>query len=1107
MKKAFTKEIARSITHSLGRFLAIAVIAALGTGFYAGLRMTGPDMRLAADEFYDGTALYDLRVVSTVGLSDENVESLSGIEGVEAVMPSRETDVLATIGSVQYTVRIHSLDTEAASGSSSPDGVAVESDDGSYLNRPILTEGSWPASSDECVVSADAVMDEPLSIGDKVSVIEGTTDLDGLLDVREYTIVGFVRSSNYACFTNLGSTSLGHGTIDQYMFVPEESFAADSPYTEAFVSVAGAAQESADSDAYDRKVGEVADRIEEAAPQLESERVDELKADAQKELDEKTEEYESEKADAEAKIAQAREELDSAKAQLDSSSAQLAEAKAQLDSSASTISASESQLASGESQYQTAAEALESERSNAYSQLDAAQSQIDAQRPQVEAAASQLDGLRQTLASLEARLSSLDPDSPDYAQAVGERDAVSAQIAQIEAGVASLDAAQSELDGKRRDADASFADAQSRLDSTRSQLDEGWAQLAAGKSERAQGLASYEQGLAQYEDGLAEYQSGVEELDAQEQDAKARFADAEAQLEDAQDQIDSLDGAELLVLDRSKNIGVESFESDSYRIDSIAQVFPAIFFLVAALVSLTTMTRMVEEQRVLIGTYKALGYGKGRIASKYLVYALVASGVGSLVGIAGFSQFLPWFIQQAYGVTYSVPVGDTPVDAGIALLSAGLGVGITLAATAGAVLSSLRETPAALMLPRTPKAGKRILLERIGPLWRRMSFSWKVTARNIFRYKRRFFMAIVGVAGCTALLLTGLGLQNAINDIIDKQYYEIYDYSLTVCMDDDASQEDVEAVETALSDEQNASSFTKVSSSNMIATSPGGEGEQRIELIVPSDLEEIGDYVTFRERTGHEPIELSEDSVVISEKLATHLGVGPGDEISLQEEDSVGNATGDGHRAVVSAVMENYVGQYVFMGKAAYEEAFGEEPAFSTYYAKATEDEAVRSALSDELLSADGVKTVGYNDETISMYRTMLKSVDSVVVILVIAAAALAFVVLYNLNNINITERQREVATLKVLGFTPREVDAYIYRETALLSMIGAALGLVLGVFMEQYVVVTVEVDQVMFGRDIHVASFVLAYVLTMLFTAVVMLAMRRKLRAIDMVESLKSVE
>ena len=538
-------------------------------------------------------------------------------------------------------------------------------------------------------------------------------------------------------------------------------------------------------------------------------------------------------------------------------------------------------------------------------------------------------------------------------------------------------------------------------------------------------------------------------------------------------------------------------------------VFPFIFFLVAALVSLTTMTRMVEEERVLIGTYKALGYSKARITSKYLIYAVVASGVGAAVGIVALSLFLPYFIMNAYSIIYAVPVRPTPIDPGLALLSAGLGVGITVAATCFAAASTLRETPAALMLPRAPKAGKRILLERVKPLWSRMSFSWKVTARNIFRYKRRFFMAVIGIAGCTALLLTGLGLQNAINDIIDKQFGEIYHYNMVVREADDVSQEDASAVDGILADTGLESAHAAAHTENMLAArvdDPNGE-QQRFELIVPEDPQQFSEYVTMRERVGHDPLSLDGEGVVISEKLANELGLSTGETMLLFDEDAVGNATGEGREVRVSGIMENYVSQYAFATPEAFGKISGEAPAFTTLFVKATEDETQRAALSDELLAIDGVKTVGFNDETIESYRTMLKSVDAVVVVLVVAAAALAFVVLYNLTNINITERQREIATLKVLGFNAHEVNAYIYRETLLLSAIGALVGCVLGIFMEGFVVVTAEVDQVMFGREIHALSFVIAFVLTMLFSVLVTLFMRKKLSDIDMVESLKSVE
>lgn len=1175
MKNAFSKGVLRSITHSLGRFLAIAVIAALGTGFYAGLRMTGPDMRLAADQYFDATHMADLRVVSTLGLSDESLDMLRDVEGVEDAMPAREVDVLATVEDVQYTMRVQSFDTAAARASDTSDGVHVYSDDASYLNRPILVSGSWPEGPNECVLMADVVMDGSVAAGDTVTVLEGTQDVDETLSTRTYTVTGFVRSSYYVSPTSLGTTSLGSGALDQVMFVGDEGFAADAPYTEAFISVAGAADEAAGSDAYQAKVDEVAQRIEGCG--LAAARLDEVKSEAQKELDQQRADYETQKADAEAQLADGRTELDDAAAQLEDAAAQLSSGQAELDSAAATIAVSEKELADGQAAYDTGAAELAGQRASAEAQLASAQAQIDDAQAQYDQAmatreelSSQLSqaqsGLDQVNAAIDANMPAidqgieraqrivdgakenidkLDPSDPEYdkklaalqswlafgeqtlSELQGQKDALLSQqaqlddaVAQLTAGIAQIDAqtagvpeqlsaARDELAAQRVTAEEAFATAQSRLDGTASQLASGRSQLDAGKQSYAAGAAELESGRAEYASGLESYEEGRAEYDEKAADAAAQFVDAETKLADAQAEIDALETPEIMVLDRTKNIGVESFVSDAGRMNRIAMVFPFIFFLVAALVSLTTMTRMVEEERVLIGTYKALGYSKARITSKYLIYAVVASGVGAAVGIVALSLFLPYFIMNAYSIIYAIPVRPTPIDPGLALLSAGLGVGITVAATCFAAASTLRETPAALMLPRAPKAGKRILLERVKPLWSRMSFSWKVTARNIFRYKRRFFMAVIGIAGCTALLLTGLGLQNAINDIIDKQFGEIYHYNMVVREADDVSQEDASAVDGILADAGLESAHAAAHTENMLAArvdDPNGE-QQRFELIVPEDPQQFSEYVTMRERVGHDPLSLDGEGVVISEKLANELRLSTGEAMLLFDEDAVGNATGEGREVRVSGIMENYVSQYAFATPEAFGEISDEAPAFTTLFVKATEDETQRAALSDELLAIDGVKTVGFNDETIESYRTMLKSVDAVVVVLVVAAAALAFVVLYNLTNINITERQREIATLKVLGFNAHEVNAYIYRETLLLSAIGALVGCVLGIFMEGFVVVTAEVDQVMFGREIHALSFVIAFVLTMLFSVLVTLFMRKKLSDIDMVESLKSVE
>ncbi|WP_415995677.1 FtsX-like permease family protein [Gordonibacter pamelaeae] len=1150
MRGAFNKDVLRSVTHSLGRFLAIAGIVALGTGFYAGLRMTAPDMKLAADQFYDGTNLMDIRVVSTLGLTDDDLAALRGVEGVAQVMGAYETDVMATVNDEQYAIRVHSLPAAAAE-SDTGDGVNAVSGAADYLNRPVLVEGSWPVREGECVLSADKVMNTPTKIGDTVQITEGSQDVDDVLATRTYQVVGYVHSSYYVSSTSMGTTSLGSGSVQQFMYVPESDFSKDLPYTEAFVTVAGAAGEFSGSDAYFERVHEVEDRIETLAPAREQARADGLRANAQKELDEKRADYERERADAEQQLNDAQRQLDEAAAAIAENKQKLADAQAAYDSGVAELA---SQRASAEAQL------AEAER-----QLADGRAQTDAARPAIEQGQAQLadawaqwqqgaDALAAGWGEWQGRQDALSakaaewqqnmalwqaawdaneahPENPDYAEnrarLEAQKQVLDAGKDEIDRGQAALDEARGELEAQQQavnaargelDAQQAAFDAQqAQFDAAVAQVEQGTADLASARLQADAQIAAAQQqldeaaaqiasGRSQLEQGRADYEGGLAEYERQKADADAQFADAERQIADAQQKIDDLENPSWLVMDRDQNYGVASFESDANRVDSIAQVFPFIFFLVAALVALTTMTRMVEEERVLIGTFKALGYSRARIASKYLLYAAVASVTGSVLGIAVLSQVLPAVISEAYAIIYFVPRGPLPIDLGLAGLAAGLGVGVTLVATWAAAFATLRERPATLMLPRAPKAGKRILLERIAPLWRRLSFSWKVTFRNLFRYKKRFVMTVIGIAGCTALLLTGLGLQDAINDIIDKQYGEIVHYNAVVTTEDDLPAASQQELDDLLGAGGAVESSTRVQSASMVASGPD-KADVHASVVVPEDPGGLADFLTVRTRVGHEPLSIGDDGVVLAEKLANELGVGVGDTVRLAEQDEMGNATDKTFDLTVTGVMENYIYNYVFIGPGEYARMEGGQPAFSTYYAVTSSDAGERAQFNDAVRAIDGVKTVAYNDEVIDAYKSMLKSVGLIVIVLVVAAAALAFIVLYNLTNINITERQREIATLKVLGFTPREVSAYIYRETMLLSVIGCAVGLVLGVFMEGFVVVTAEVDQVMFGRTIHAASFVIAFLLTMLFTVLVMLAMRRKLARVDMVESLKSNE
>ncbi|MBQ6390666.1 MAG: FtsX-like permease family protein [Eggerthellaceae bacterium] len=877
---AFSKELFRAIALKPGRFLALLAIVALGAGFYAGLRTTAPDMKLALDAYLDGAFVYDVRVVSTMGLDQADIDALSELEGVEAAMGARQADVLSNIAGTTYTTRVHSLPGGARESLADSEGGATVLDgegasaDGAYLNRLELVEGRWPQEAGECLVSADRVLSQGIELGQELSFMQGTARLRDTFTTLKYTVVGKVHMPYYVSSAAIDSSSLGSGVVQQVLYVAPESFVDDLPYTDAYLTVEGAREVPYGTSSYD--------------------------------------------------------EL------------------------------------------------------------------IEAGKETVESIAEE---------RCQARLDALTDQLYDHAATYG-------------------------------------------------------------------GLLD-----------LMEYR-----------------------LEHTKAEMDDPEPPTWLVMGRDKNAGMSSFVSDADRVDHIASIFPLIFFLVAALVALTTMTRMVDEERQVIGTHKALGYTRGRITWKYAAYVLAAGLTGAAVGIAVLTKVLPGVIMNAYAIMYYVPTSSLPVDWPIAIMSAGLAIGIVLLATWAACASTLREKPASLMLPRAPKSGKRILLERVSPLWSRLSFTWKVTCRNLFRYKKRLIMTIIGIAGCTALLLTGLGLHNAINDIIDIQYGEIIRHNALIVLEDKLDDSSRARVDKLLAESGAIESSTKAYTETMLASGPRAS-DKRIDLVVPENPDEFAEMKVVRTRERHDPVPIEGTTVLLNEKMAQELGVGVGDTITVSAQDAMGNPTQDTVEFTVGALYENYIYNYLYMTEEAYELATGKKPVMNAVYAKVTPDAEVRAQF-DELIRNDGaVKTLTYNDEVVDTYRTMLRSVDLIVVVLVVSAAALAFIVLYNLTNINIEERIREIATLKVLGFTRRETNAYIFREIVLLAIIGAAIGLILGIYLESFVVITAEVDQVMFGRSIHPPSFVAAFVLTLVFSGMSMLLMLPKLAHVNMVESLKSNE
>ena len=639
-------------------------------------------------------------------------------------------------------------------------------------------------------------------------------------------------------------------------------------------------------------------------------------------------------------------------------------------------------------------------------------------------------------------------------------------------------------------------------------------QLEEAEQQYEDGVATLEEKRLEYEDGVKQYEDGLAELaDAKKQlaDGKKEYeeglatfnteiADAEEKLADARKQIEDAGEAKWYIFTRDDNSGYSEYASNAERIDQIAMIFPVFFLLVAALVCLTTMSRMVEENRTYVGTLKALGYSSSRIMAHYMCYALIAAVVGSLIGAFGGMVLFPNVIIYAYSIMYII----TEVYCVFTLDNILISAGSMIAAIALTVFFSckkvLAETPAALMRPKAPKAGKRVILERIGFIWNNLGFFGKVSGRNLFRYKRRMFMTVVGIAGCTALMMAGFGLKDSVSDIINLQYGEIYQYSGYIAVEDDRSPEDVQALYDELL-EYNADTVYTPALIKQYTTSYNGTNVQAY-VTVAEDSAKLEGMIDLHERITREKLSIS-NGAIVTEKLAKLLGAAEGDEISVQINDK------ETRTVKISGITEHYASHYLYMTEEMYSEMFGQLPEYNMVYFDngMSDDEAEAEAFSERIMECDGVLSVILNSKSSSSFSDMLGMIDMVIIVLIVSAGALAFVVLYNLTNVNITERIREIATLKVLGFYDREVSSYVFRENIILSVMGSAAGLLLGIVLLQFVVQTAEIDEVMFGREIHPTTFIFSFIITVAFSLAVNLIMTRLLKKISMVESLKSVE
>ncbi len=781
--------------------------------------------------------------------------------------------------------------------------------------------------------------------------------------------------------------------------------------------------------------------------------------------------------------------LAGAKEKMDEASGTLAGQKQTLDATLATLEKSKQELDANEKELNTAGQ-----------QLTTAWQQLNTQKAQAATAKKQLASAKKELNTNEKKLEKGQQEIDDgYAELRKARAQLTSARRQLDSGWAQLEASQAQVsDGERQldEGRQKLSDARSDLADARQQIRDGQREIMENEHKIKDGWEDYEEGKKEAEDEIAEGEQKI-------RDAEADLADAEEQIADAEEKLADLRYPDWYVDNRSALPEHAGFGENAERLSNIAKVVPILFFLVAALISLTTMTRMVEEERTQIGTLKALGYGKWSIASKYLKYAFLATLGGGAAGILIGEKIFPWVIINAYGIMYQhIPEILLPYNWTYGLIAVGAALICTIGATISACYKELLAVPAQLMRPPAPKEGKRVFMERITFLWKRLSFTWKSTVRNLFRYKKRFLMTVIGIGGCMGLLLVGYGLLDSITDIGTLQFDELQLYDAIVVLDTDAEPQEIEEVEDALrADERVTHSKRFYMQLTDVQTRGVTDKEWAIYLYVPEDLENLDGFFRFRDRETKEPYELTDEGAIITEKIAKEFKLKPGDVITLEQEE------GDDVEVPIAAVCENYLSHYLYMTPALYEKVYGEAPEFNSIFFESGEPQEGIEEIGETMLSHDAVLNVTYTGTLAEQIENMLGAMDVVMLVLIVSAGALAIVVLYNLNNININERRRELATLKVLGFYNGEVAAYVYRENILLTLIGAALGIVLGKLLHAYIITTIEVDACMFGRNINLPSFVYGTLFTVGFSMIVNGVMYFKLKKIDMVESLKSVE
>ncbi len=1110
MNKTLLKDVLRQIKATKNRFISIMIIVALGTGFFAGLKASSPDMISVAQEYYNETNLMDVEIISTMGFDEDDITYIKeNLHDIHALRGGYSSDLFASLTPGQSTgfiVKVLSLDVEA-----------IENDP-EYISLPSVTEGRMIQKKDECLVDVGLSGNSDFQLGDKIYLYgekdsEGNDPADDALNVKEFTVVGKVTTPVYISHER-GQSTIGSGSISSYVYLDEGAFKYDV-YTNLYINFEKTRHLVFDDPAYEAFVESMEEDIEDIAsvrnPQRYQAIIDEANEqieDAQKEIDDGYDEYNSGLEKFEREINSGQRKINNGWAEINAFEKSIPDLKKQYKDGTAAYE-------NGLKEYENGLKTLKENEDfveyfkNVYSNLQGVYSEINAFSSSLPAegaenAANDISASAKELQSVAESFVNrygifcgilLEISAPTVPSAGSVNDISSAKLyaSEVKSAFAELDSA---LMGPINEYESGLE----KLESGKKQLDDSKKQLDDLKGIIDGADKTISKTHAQLKEAQLDLNRSKTSAQKDLDKAKKELVDAQKELDEEKKKLDDIKVPEWYIYDRSNNPGYSGYVENTQRIDRVAVVFPIFFVAVAMLVSLTTMSRMVEEQRTQIGTLKALGYSNLSIMSKYIIYAVSASILGSILGLSLGFTILPTVIYNAYRSMYLLPELKPMIYWEYAVLCTVVAVLCTTVAAIYSCNKELKEKPASLMRAKAPKIGKRVFLERLPAVWNRLNFMQKVTVRNMLRYKKRIAMTIIGIAGCTALLVAGFGLKYSISSITDLQFGEIFHYDINVVLSDDMNSEGYDDMEEFVNNTPNIHSSLLVSQETVMSSSEKASAKEAY-LFVAKDPDKIHEYISLRDRKTEEKIDISEGGAVINEKLSKLLGIKVGDEVSFIVR------SGKEVSLKVLAITENYALNYIYTTENTIEEVSGEEVEYNMILGL-LEDKSLIEATSTDLMQNDDVLTV-VNVSTTAQgtFDEVADRLSLIIIVIIACSGLLEIVVLYNLASINVAERLREIATIKVLGFYENETSDYITRESFVSTAIGIILGLLMGIPFKTFIVSAAEVDTVMFAPGVNFTSFLYAAILTVIFAWMVNIMMYFMLKKIPMAESLKSVE